>query len=222
MGELLLGGEKPKRRTARAMDWTPAKQKKFIDALTESCNVTFAAKKARVSLTTVYRQRSQDATFRAEWGRAVSAGYSQLEMMLLERALHGVEKPVPVKASEAGVMRHYDDRTALALLKLHRDGAAAAEEAVNSAEHEEACERIVERLARLKERLEGAIETKSAGDGHAVIRWALGFCSKKTLRQAQGERLSGGQAELGAQGERLSGGQVELGAQGERRLGRAR
>jgi hypothetical protein len=175
MGELLLGGEKPKRRAARAMDWTPAKQKKFIDALTESCNVTFAAKKAKVSLTTVYRQRSQDATFRAEWGRAVSVGYSQLEMMLLERALHGVEKPVSAKAGEGAVMRHYDDRTALALLKLHRDGAAATDQAVDTAEHEEAVERIIARLARLKERLEGAIETKSAGDGHALIRWALGL-----------------------------------------------
>jgi hypothetical protein len=36
------------------MDRASAKQKMFIDALTESCNVTFAAKKARVSVTTVY------------------------------------------------------------------------------------------------------------------------------------------------------------------------
>ena len=173
MGELMLGGVKPKLRTARAREWTPAKQQKFIDALTESCNVTLAAKKARVSLTTVYRRRQADATFRAEWGRAVSVGYSQLEMMLLERALHGVEKPVSAKAGETGVVRHYDDRTALALLKLHRDGAAAAEEAVDSAEHEEAVERIIARLARLKERLEGVVETKSSGDGHAVVRWVL-------------------------------------------------
>ena len=89
------------------------------------------------------------------------------------------------KAGEAGVMRHYDDRTALALLKLHRDGAAAAEQEVDSAEHEEAVERIVARLARLKERLEGAIETKSAlryGASTAptqdermdLVRWGLG------------------------------------------------
>ena len=181
MGELVLSGGKAKLRAARATDWTPAKQEKFIDALTESCNVTLAAKKARVSLTTVYRRRSQDATFRAEWGRAVAVGYSQLEMMLLERALHGVEKPVSAKAGETSVMRHYDDRTALALLKLHRDGAAAAEHEVDSAEHEEACERIIARLARLKERLEGAIETKSAGDGHGVVRWAL----SRVMRRAR-------------------------------------
>ena len=173
MGELMQAGARPKRRRARPTDWTAAKQERFIEALTTSCNVTLAAKKAKVSLTTVYRRRQADASFRAEWARAVSVGYSQLEMMLLERALHGVEKPVSATAPEKGVMRDYDDRTALALLKLHRDGAQATGHEVDSAEHEEACERIIARLARLKERLEGAIETKSAGDGHAVIRWAL-------------------------------------------------
>ena len=175
MGDLVLaGGGTPKKRGARKTDWTAAKQAKFIDALTESCNVSFAAREAGVSVSNVYRRRQADATFRAAWSRAVSVGYSQLEMMLLERALHGVEKPLSAKAGEGGTMRHYDDRTALALLKLHRDGAAAADEPVDSAEHEEAVERIIARLARLKERLEGAVETKSAGDGHAVIRWALG------------------------------------------------
>jgi hypothetical protein len=154
---VLSGGVRPQKRRARG--WSARKEKRFIEALTESCNVTFAAKEAGVSTSAVYRWRQADATFRASWARAVSVGYSQLEMMLLERALHGVEKPVSAKAGETGVMRHYDDRTALALLKLHRDGAAAAEEGVDSAEHEEAVERIVARLARLKERLEGAIET---------------------------------------------------------------
>ena len=172
VGELMQAGARPKRRRARPTDWTAAKQERFIEALTTSCNVTLAAKKAKVSLTTVYRRRQADASFRAEWARAVSVGYSQLEMMLLERALHGVEKPVSAKAGETGVMRHYDDRTALALLKLHRDGAAATEQPVDGAEHDEAVERILARLARLKERLEGAIETKSACDRWAVLRWA--------------------------------------------------
>jgi hypothetical protein len=180
MGELVLGGRKPRKRSARAMDWTEAKQRKFIEALTESCNVSFAVKKANVSTTTVYRRRSEDAGFRAEWARAVSVGYSQLEMMLLDRALHGVEKPVSAASPEKGMMRHYDDRTALALLKLHRDGAAAADAQVDSAEHEDAVERNIARLARLKARLEGAIETKSA-----VLRYGPSTCSGPT----QDERM---------------------------------
>ena len=100
--------------------------------------------------------------------------------MLLERALHGVEKPVPAKLGEAGVMRHYDDRTALALLKLHRDaGSAPPGGRINPAEHEEACERILFRLARLKGRLSGSIETKSSGDGLAVSRWAVNLVERR-------------------------------------------
>jgi len=182
VGELeLTGGRQPRKTAKRAGSWTSKKERRFIETLTESCNVTFAAKEAGISVSSVYRRRQVDATFRAEWGRAVAVGYSQLEMILLERALHGVEKPVSAKAGETSVMRHYDDRTALALLKLHRDGAAAAEHEVDSAEHEEACERIIARLARLKERLEGAIETKSAGDGHGVVRWAL----SRVMRRAR-------------------------------------
>ena len=172
-GLVLNGGVRPQKRAKGPKGWSARKEKRFIEALTESCNVTFAAKEAGISVSTAYRRRQADATFRAAWGRAVGVGYSQLEMLLLERALHGVEKPVGAKSGEAGVMRHYDDRTALALLKLHRDGAAAVEQPVDCAEHEEAVERIIARLARLKERLEDAIETKCAGDGRALVRWAL-------------------------------------------------
>jgi hypothetical protein len=172
LGEQIVeGGKRPRRRAATGRDWTAKKEEKFLEALAESCNVTFACRAAGVSSSAAYRHRAADATFRAAWGRAVGVGYSQLEMMLLERALKGVEKPV--KAGSAETMRHYDDRTALALLKHHRDSAAAADEEVPGAEHEEACERILARLARLKERLQNEIETKSALDGLALVRWFM-------------------------------------------------
>ena len=172
------GSVKPQARRERANGFTQ-KEKKFLSLLTESCNARYAAEEAGVAVSTVYRRKAADATFRAAWDQAISIGYSQLELMLLERALHGVEKPVPAKAGSAGVMRHYDDRTALALLKQHREvaTAAAANAQVNSVEHEEACERILARLARLKERLVGSVETKSSSDGRAALRWAISFCS---------------------------------------------
>jgi hypothetical protein len=182
LGKLVVaGGKKPRRQAARRASWTAKKEEQFIDTLTESCNVTLAAARARVSVSAAYRRRASDATFRRAWARAVSVGYAQLEMMLLERALHGVEKPVSAKAGESAVLRQYDDRTALALLRHHREGAAAAEQEVNSAEHEEAVERIIARLARLKERLEGAVETKSTRDGHAVLRWAVAFTVRRMV-----------------------------------------
>jgi hypothetical protein len=43
------------------------------------------------SVNTVYERRTKDAAFRAGWDKALAIGYARLEMMMLERALHGVE-----------------------------------------------------------------------------------------------------------------------------------
>ena len=153
MGKLVVeGGKSPKKRARRKSDWSTTKEDRFIEALTDSCNVTHAAGVAGVSVSAAYRHKAKDASFRAAWARAVSVGYSQLEMMLLERALHGVEKPVSTKAGESGVMRHYDDRTALALLRHHREAAEATEQEIDANELAEATERIIARLKQLKER----------------------------------------------------------------------
>ena len=95
MVELLLEGRKRVRKIAPSRrSWTKAKERAFIAALAESCNVKLAAKTAGVSASAIYVRRSRDASFRRAWDQALSAGYAQLEMMMLERALHGVEKTI--------------------------------------------------------------------------------------------------------------------------------
>lgn len=179
--------------------WSEAKTRSFIDTLASTCNVTKAAAAARMSISAVYRRRAQDASFRAAWGQALSIGYAQLEMMMLERALHGVERIIDLKDGETRVMRDYCDRTALTLLKMHRDSAVAAEEPVDAHEYEEACERIIARLKRLRERVlrdeastgsaapqdeRGGVETKAAMDRLAWIDWALRRSSGQSRRRA--------------------------------------
>lgn len=151
--------------------WTQAKQKAFLEALGESCNVKLAARKAGVSTSRAYVRRANDANFRAGWDRALATGYAQLEMMLLERALHGVEKTVIGRDGTKTVMREYSDRVALALLRMHRENASFADENVEDAEWQEARERVVERLSRLREQAE--VETKAAVDRVGLIAWAL-------------------------------------------------
>lgn len=151
--------------------WSEARTKAFIEMLATSCNVTKAAAAANMSISAVYRRRTQDASFRAAWGQALSIGYAQLEMIMLERALHGVEKVVRLPGGESRVMRDYCDRTALALLRMHRDSAVAVDEPVDGGEYDEACERIIARLRRLRER-DGEVETKAATDRLAWIGWA--------------------------------------------------
>jgi hypothetical protein len=169
-GLILEGGKRVRQVRPSHRSWTVAKQRAFLEALAESCNVKLAAKRAGVSTSMAYVRRGKDASFRAGWDRALATGYAQLEMMLLERALHGVEKIVIARDGTKTVMREYSDRVALALLRMHRDNAMLADENVDDQEWLEARERIVERLQRLRD--QDKVETKSANVA-ALIKWAL-------------------------------------------------
>jgi hypothetical protein len=170
---ILEGGKRVRKVRPSHRSWTKARERAFVEALAESCNVKLAAKKAGVSTSQAYVRRAKDASFRAAWDQALSTGYAQLEMMMLERALHGVEKTVIAKDGTTTVMREYSDRVGLALLRMHRENAAIANEGVEAEDYQEAVERIVGRLERLREQAEG-VETKAATDRVELIAWGLG------------------------------------------------
>ena len=149
---ILEPGARVRRVRRSHRSWTAAKRTAFLEALAESCNVKLAAQMAGVSTSRAYSLRDQDASFRAGWERALATGFAQLEMMLLERALHGVEKKVTANNGTVTVMREYSDRVALALLRMHREQAALADEDVDNGEWQEARDRIVARLQRIRER----------------------------------------------------------------------
>lgn len=170
-GLILESGKRVRTVRPSHRSWTLAKQRAFLEALGESCNVKLAAKKAGLSTSQAYVRRAKDASFRAGWDQALATGYAQLEMMLLERALHGVEKRVTTRDGTTTVMREYSDRVALALLRMHRENASLATETGGHEEYREACERIIDRLERMKQQSE--VETKGALDRIAIIAWAL-------------------------------------------------
>ena len=176
---VLEGGKRVRKIRPSPRSWTKAKERAFIAALAESCNVKLAAKTAKVSASAIYVRRSRDASFRRAWDQALAAGYAQLEMVMLERALHGVEKTIVLRSGETRVMREYSDRVGLALLKMHREGANYADaDEVDNEEQREACERIVARLERLRQRDSSAdddqpVETKSSGERLGLLRWAF-------------------------------------------------
>ena len=169
-GALVLGLYRgaPQRRTGRSSDFTQTMAERFCATLADTCNVTLAAASIKRSITNVYKWRAKDATFRAAWDAALAMGYSRLELMLLERALHGVEKVVVARDGTTSVMREYSDRTALTLLRMHREKAVLAEESVDAREHEEACERIIAKLGRLKARV--AADAGGDAGATAVLR----------------------------------------------------
>lgn len=148
-----LGGPKrPHIRKQEGRSWTSKKEKIFLNALGDTCNVKLSAKRAGVSTNCVYERRGKNASFRASWDAALATGYAQLEVMMLERALHGVEKRVVARDGTTTIMRQYSDKTALALLRMHRENASIANESVDDAEWQEARDRIVARLQRIRDR----------------------------------------------------------------------
>lgn len=160
------------KRRVRGDRWSARAEAAFIAALAESCNVTMSAAAAGVSVSGAYRRRSKDAAFRGKWSEALATGYAQLELEMLERALKGKDKAVTV-AGESRIIKEYDDRIALALLKMHRDTVGEIERGVDGQEHEEAVERILARLQRMRAQLTGECEVKRGIDRIALLAQVL-------------------------------------------------
>lgn len=167
------GKSRPRIRRQRKPAVSAAQRKRFLEALAETCNVLLSAEQAGFRPQRAYDLKARDATFRAGWDQALAAGYAQLELMMLERALHGEEKVIRLPGGESATMREYSDRVGLTLLKMHREGASMAGDPIDGAEQEEACERIMARLDRLRARDIEEVETKGAKDRLGLIDWAL-------------------------------------------------
>ena len=149
---VLVAGQQPQMRKASAKSWTKAKERVFLSVLAETCNVSRACIEAGVGVTSAYRRKKENAAFRAAWLRAISVAYQQLELVLLERAFNGTEKPVSLRSGEPIVMREYSNQLGLSLLKMHRDSAADAEFELAPDEIEEVRERLLRKLQRKKQR----------------------------------------------------------------------
>ena len=172
------GKSRPRIRRQGKPAVSAAQRKHFLETLADTCNVLLSAERAGFRPQRAYDLKARDATFRAGWDQALATGYAQLEMIMLERALHGVEKTVRLPNGKSTVMRDYSDRLGLTLLKMHREGASAIDEVVESAEQEEICARIMARLERLRTIDGDAIEIKSGYGRLSLIEWGFARASK--------------------------------------------
>lgn len=107
------------KQPGRGRRWTQTKGQKFLEMLAATANVRAAFRAAGLSEGMVYRRRKTDPEFRAGWEAALGDGYAKLEIALLERAIHGIRKPVVPKGTEIVLVHEYSDRLAIALLTMH-------------------------------------------------------------------------------------------------------
>jgi len=110
-------GTSATRTTASRRRAAPRWQKRFLDVLAETSNVTAAAKRAKTSVGHAYNTRAKDAEFARSWLIALAQGYDQLEMELLHRLREGELSGGTTKKAR----RKYDNAVAMRLLAAHRE-----------------------------------------------------------------------------------------------------
>src|SRR3546814_3967998 len=95
--------------SSRSASSPTARRKHFVEVLAQTANVTESAKQAGLDRSAVYRLRARSESFHAAWDEAMNQALDDLEAVLLERAAHGVEKPVFYGGKPCGKVRQYPD-----------------------------------------------------------------------------------------------------------------
>lgn len=123
-----------------------------MEVLTETCNVTQAAKVVGMSISGTYQRRKKHAAFRAGWGESLAIAYRRLELVLLDRSFNGSDKVVTRRNGSEERIREYPNNIALALLRMHRETVIEAETEFAPQELEELRQKLIGKLDRLKAR----------------------------------------------------------------------
>lgn len=98
---------------------TRKKKETFLRVLTESGNVSEAARQAGISRKHAYHLRD-DEEFAVAWDEAVDTGIDYLEAEARRRAYTGVAEPVFYQGVECGTVQKYSDTLMIFLLKANR------------------------------------------------------------------------------------------------------
>jgi hypothetical protein len=104
-----------------APDLAPATQAQFVQILAQWGNVRAAAQQVGVSRQHLYRMRRASQQFREMWDAALLLARPQVEEVLADRALNGVQEVVYYHGEEVATRTRYDSRLLLAhLARLDR------------------------------------------------------------------------------------------------------
>lgn len=102
--------------------WSPEKQRRFIEVLADTGNVTRAARAVGMSRDSCYALRRSPGAenFDRAWDAALAAASRQLVDVAFERAIDGVEEPVFSKEGQRIASRtRYNDRLLMFLMRAH-------------------------------------------------------------------------------------------------------
>lgn len=142
-------------KSSKTLPKIGARRAAFLKHLAKNANVSKSAKLARISTSSLYNHRARTPSFAAAWEEAMSEALDDLEQTVIERAKHGVEKPVFFGGNQIGTVRNYSDALAMFILKARRPEVYArlnAESDVDADGADEAARaEVMRRIERLKD-----------------------------------------------------------------------
>lgn len=95
-------------------------QKKFIQRLSETGNISASCRKAGITRQRAYQVKDEDVVFNAAWKEALVISVENLEFEARRRAELGVLDPVFHQGEKVGAIRKYSDTLLIFLLKAHK------------------------------------------------------------------------------------------------------
>ena len=99
--------------------WTPARQRAFLRALSETGCVRDACARVGISNTSAYRMKKKSDAFSRAWDRALAKAAPTIEQAAYERAVLGWEEPIVQGGRVVGTKRRYSDSLLRLLLQRH-------------------------------------------------------------------------------------------------------
>ncbi|WP_147453192.1 hypothetical protein [Sphingomonas sp. PP-CE-3A-406] len=95
-------------RKVRPNGWTPAKRKRFLIALSMTCNVTSSSAAVGMNRHSASELKRRDPLFAAQWAEALTSGYERLEEGLLAAAIAGLHEATALREGRTAI--HDDER----------------------------------------------------------------------------------------------------------------
>ncbi len=150
----------PKKPVIKNSRWTDNRRAEFILLLIDSANVSQSALKMKITPSHAYAERKRNPAFAAAWKAAIEEALDGLEAVLLDRVVHGLDKPLIYQGENRGTYKHYSDALAMFMLRNRRpnafmDAISSADEAQEGADVRTRIEARLTRLAGVKKAAEG-------------------------------------------------------------------
>lgn len=99
--------------------WSPERQRRFIDLLSQIGLVAVCARAVGMSPKSAYalRKRPGAEDFARAWDQAVGLGRFEAEVQAIRRAMEGEPRPIFYKGRQVGERTVYNDKLLIAVLR---------------------------------------------------------------------------------------------------------